>query len=432
MSLDLQDIKARADLTKLFREDGHELRRAGANWFCHCPFHEEKSGSCKVDEERFKCFGCGASGDVFDYWERSRGSTKRDAIEELARYVGLAPDIDGFHKPAPKPRPRPKKRDEIIPLDADQTKEWLDAVERLKESPESIARIARWRGFKVETVRWAVEQGIIGLRSWSGVLREAFLVEAPEARSGPLVPVSVHIRLGPETRGNPHPKQSWRFDPAGRGSWPIIMGDLPSAQHTFLLEGQWDALALVDLMEWHRRWPDRLAVVGMRGATSFEKLLKHYAFHEKSTVFAIADADLAGSKWFEPDGFIDRLRPQVARLFSFWPGESGLDLNDLLQRGLRREHMEQVLRPKLRHPRYATLPGPTFLTWCKNHAEAPEAIGRAARFVIADKSRPRGRQALKTWVRHWRKLGISAELEADLHIAWDTWKNECRSPSKAA
>ncbi|NDD73217.1 MAG: DNA primase, partial [Actinobacteria bacterium] len=44
-----------------------QLRRVGRNWVGLCPFHTEKSGSFNVREEtrRYKCFGCGASGDVF-------------------------------------------------------------------------------------------------------------------------------------------------------------------------------------------------------------------------------------------------------------------------------------------------------------------------------------------------------------------------------
>ena len=45
------------------------LRRVGRNWVGLCPFHAEKSGSFNVREQtqRYRCFGCGASGDAFKF-----------------------------------------------------------------------------------------------------------------------------------------------------------------------------------------------------------------------------------------------------------------------------------------------------------------------------------------------------------------------------
>ena len=45
------------------------LRRQGRNWVGLCPFHAEKSGSFNVRDEtgRYRCFGCGAAGDVFNF-----------------------------------------------------------------------------------------------------------------------------------------------------------------------------------------------------------------------------------------------------------------------------------------------------------------------------------------------------------------------------
>ena len=39
-----------------------------------CPFHEDRHPSLKVDE-RFHCFGCGASGDVIDFTSLLYGQT---------------------------------------------------------------------------------------------------------------------------------------------------------------------------------------------------------------------------------------------------------------------------------------------------------------------------------------------------------------------
>jgi len=67
------------------------LRRVGRAWVGLCPFHAEKSGSFNVREEtkRFKCFGCGASGDVFRFIQDIEHVDFVGAVEHLASKVGL-------------------------------------------------------------------------------------------------------------------------------------------------------------------------------------------------------------------------------------------------------------------------------------------------------------------------------------------------------
>lgn len=67
-----------------------------------CPFHEDHNPSMKVDD-RFYCFGCGASGDVIDFTARLFGISLKDAAEKLAEDFGINPkpptqsDIPNFH-----------------------------------------------------------------------------------------------------------------------------------------------------------------------------------------------------------------------------------------------------------------------------------------------------------------------------------------------
>lgn len=52
-------------------------------WFL-CPFHDEKSASfhIRLHEQDFKCFGCGAGGDVIDLAMRSSGETNARVAAE--------------------------------------------------------------------------------------------------------------------------------------------------------------------------------------------------------------------------------------------------------------------------------------------------------------------------------------------------------------
>jgi DNA primase len=63
-----------------------KLRRAGREWKGCCPFHQDRTPSFTIYSggRRFLCFGCGASGDVFDFLMRLHGVGLRDAAAMLA------------------------------------------------------------------------------------------------------------------------------------------------------------------------------------------------------------------------------------------------------------------------------------------------------------------------------------------------------------
>ncbi len=67
------------------------LKKAGKNYRALCPFHREKTPSFMVSEEKqiFHCFGCGVGGDVFTFLMRYENLTFYNALNELAKRVGL-------------------------------------------------------------------------------------------------------------------------------------------------------------------------------------------------------------------------------------------------------------------------------------------------------------------------------------------------------
>lgn len=85
------DVKARAGLVGLVAKDGVKLARAGrqGRYVGLCPFHGERTGSFHVDDRGFRCYGCGARGDVIDYLRLSRGMTFRAAMDFLRGGEGL-------------------------------------------------------------------------------------------------------------------------------------------------------------------------------------------------------------------------------------------------------------------------------------------------------------------------------------------------------
>lgn len=86
------------------------LKRAGRNFRGLCPFHNEKTPSFHVtpDKQTFKCFGCGAGGDVFKFIQLRESVTFPEARAILANRCGIVLE----ERPAPgSPKDGPGKLD---------------------------------------------------------------------------------------------------------------------------------------------------------------------------------------------------------------------------------------------------------------------------------------------------------------------------------
>ena len=87
---DLERLRATVSISDVVQ--GYvALRRVGRNWVGLCPFHAERSGSFNVREEtgRYRCFGCGAAGDVFKFVQEIEHVDFVTAVEQLASKAGI-------------------------------------------------------------------------------------------------------------------------------------------------------------------------------------------------------------------------------------------------------------------------------------------------------------------------------------------------------
>jgi DNA primase len=143
----LEELRARLTLSSVVGKRV-KLVKAGREYKACCPFHNEKSPSFYVndDKEFFHCFGCGTNGDVVSFTMKIDHLGFVEAVEKLAGEAGLE-----------VPRQSPQERQQ-----AERAKTLADAVEaackwfeaKLK-APEGRAALAylRGRGLSDATIR---------------------------------------------------------------------------------------------------------------------------------------------------------------------------------------------------------------------------------------------------------------------------------------
>ncbi len=82
---DIQRVREANDIVSLFAERV-QVKQRGHDFWCCCPFHNEKTPSCKIDHasQLWHCFGCGEGGDIFAYVMKIEGLTFVEAVKSLA------------------------------------------------------------------------------------------------------------------------------------------------------------------------------------------------------------------------------------------------------------------------------------------------------------------------------------------------------------
>ena len=87
----LDELRGRVSITDIVGRSVRLIRKGRGEATGLCPFHNEKTPSFTVSEDKgfFHCFGCGAHGDVIGFVMRSEGLEFPQAVERLAGEAGM-------------------------------------------------------------------------------------------------------------------------------------------------------------------------------------------------------------------------------------------------------------------------------------------------------------------------------------------------------
>lgn len=86
----IDEVRARADIVDIVSQYV-TLKRTGSHFKGLCPFHGEKTPSFIVspDKQIYKCFGCGAGGNVFTFLMAQQQLSFGEVVRDLARQYGV-------------------------------------------------------------------------------------------------------------------------------------------------------------------------------------------------------------------------------------------------------------------------------------------------------------------------------------------------------
>lgn len=133
MNWKAEEIKEKISMDDVLRRYGMDKSRSG---FIVCPFHGEKTASCKIYPNGYYCFGCGEGGDTIHFVKKLFSVDFGGALKRLEQDFGISVSDGKEEEPLFLRRRRERKRQERF----------------LKERYNSLSK--EYRGL------WAVSDGL--------------------------------------------------------------------------------------------------------------------------------------------------------------------------------------------------------------------------------------------------------------------------------
>ncbi len=119
MTIDAADVRTAIDYQTLADHLDVEITSRRGEWWtarCPTPGHDDRSPSCGISRDGWRCHGCGAGGSCIDLWMAVTGEDIPTAIDALVRWAGIA-------EGAP-PQARRRMKPESVEAPADAPRMW--------------------------------------------------------------------------------------------------------------------------------------------------------------------------------------------------------------------------------------------------------------------------------------------------------------------
>ena len=126
-----------------------------------CPFHNEKTPSFTIDDQKktYHCFGCGAHGDLINFVVEHEGLSQKDAINRLAHEAGIANDFKPSSTYQVQKQEKPQRInldfkpivEELDPEKLEKNKQWIKSLNESLTDKEELDNYLGGRFIKRET-----------------------------------------------------------------------------------------------------------------------------------------------------------------------------------------------------------------------------------------------------------------------------------------
>ena len=146
----VEEIRSKSDIVSVL-STFLSLQKKGSNYTCCCPFHNEKTPSFSVNPARqiYKCFGCGAGGNVFTFLQKYENMTFPEAVEYLAPLAGVAlPERD----PSEEAKKRTGRRMRLFDCNKDAANYFYKVLWDEKRGAPGMKYLKK-RGLSDETIK---------------------------------------------------------------------------------------------------------------------------------------------------------------------------------------------------------------------------------------------------------------------------------------
>ncbi len=164
----IDDLIARSDIVDII-DARVKLKKAGKNHQACCPFHNEKSPSFSVSQEKqfYYCFGCGAKGNIISFLMEFDRLEFPEAIEELAKIYGVDVPREKGGAPAPTAQQKSQREQDYLLMES-VTRYFQHQLKHHSQAPEVIEYL-KGRGLSGDIVK-AWDMGFAP-PEWDSVLR---------------------------------------------------------------------------------------------------------------------------------------------------------------------------------------------------------------------------------------------------------------------